>query len=148
VAILVLLRLQQAKLFKQTGRKKTWPATGTSRSTCGTNCSLLSNCRRSYRGTRWPSCLRRYSGFRIRSPESFDLPNPSSRTMALGSTQPLTEMSTRNLLRVNRGRRVTVITSSPSLNRLSRKCRKLDILQPYRPLRPVTRIALAFIFCQ
>jgi hypothetical protein len=25
-----------------------------------------------------------------------NLPNPSSRTMALGSTQPLTEMSTRN----------------------------------------------------
>jgi hypothetical protein len=29
--------------------------------------------------------------------EFFNLPNPSSRTMALGSTQPLTEMSTRNL---------------------------------------------------
>jgi hypothetical protein len=27
----------------------------------------------------------------------FNLPNPSSRTMALGSIQPLTEMSTRNL---------------------------------------------------
>jgi hypothetical protein len=27
----------------------------------------------------------------------FNLPNPSSRTMALGSTQPLTEISTRNL---------------------------------------------------
>jgi hypothetical protein len=27
----------------------------------------------------------------------FDWPNPSSRTIALGSTQPLTEMSTRNL---------------------------------------------------
>jgi hypothetical protein len=27
----------------------------------------------------------------------FNLPHPSSRTMALGSTQPLTEMSTRNL---------------------------------------------------
>jgi hypothetical protein len=27
----------------------------------------------------------------------FISPNPSSRTMALGSTQPLTEMSTRNL---------------------------------------------------
>jgi hypothetical protein len=26
-----------------------------------------------------------------------NLPNPSSRNMALGSTQPLTEMSTRNL---------------------------------------------------
>jgi hypothetical protein len=28
----------------------------------------------------------------------FNSPNPSSRTVALGSTQPLTEMSTRNLL--------------------------------------------------
>jgi hypothetical protein len=27
----------------------------------------------------------------------FNLPNPSSRTMALGSTQPLTEINTRNL---------------------------------------------------
>jgi hypothetical protein len=27
----------------------------------------------------------------------FNLPNPSSRAMALGTTQPLTEMSTRNL---------------------------------------------------
>jgi hypothetical protein len=27
----------------------------------------------------------------------FSQPNPSSHTMALGSTQPLTEMSTRNL---------------------------------------------------
>jgi hypothetical protein len=29
--------------------------------------------------------------------EFINLPNPSSGTMALGSTQPLTEMSTRNL---------------------------------------------------
>jgi hypothetical protein len=29
--------------------------------------------------------------------EFFNLPNPSRRTMALGSTQPITEMSTRNL---------------------------------------------------
>jgi hypothetical protein len=34
----------------------------------------------------------------------FNLPNPSSCTMALGSTQPLTEMSIRNLLG---GQRVT-----------------------------------------
>jgi hypothetical protein len=27
----------------------------------------------------------------------FNVPNPSSRTMALGSTQPVTEMSIRNL---------------------------------------------------
>jgi hypothetical protein len=35
----------------------------------------------------------------VRVPDEVDflnLPNPSSRTMALGSTQPLTEMSTRN----------------------------------------------------
>jgi hypothetical protein len=38
---------------------------------------------------------------RVRFPNEvsrfFTLPNPSSRTMALGSTQPLTEMSTRNV---------------------------------------------------
>jgi hypothetical protein len=33
---------------------------------------------------------------RVRFPMLLDF-NPSSRTMALGSTQPLTEMSTRNL---------------------------------------------------
>jgi hypothetical protein len=36
----------------------------------------------------------------------FNLPNSSSRTMALGSTQPLTEMSTRNLLGGKNGRLV------------------------------------------
>jgi hypothetical protein len=35
--------------------------------------------------------------FAMRLLDFFNLPNPSSRTMALGSTQPLTEMSTRNL---------------------------------------------------
>jgi hypothetical protein len=37
---------------------------------------------------------------RLRVPDEvdfFNLPNTSSRTMALGSIQPLTEMSTRNL---------------------------------------------------
>jgi hypothetical protein len=33
----------------------------------------------------------------MRSLDFFNLPNPSSRTVALGSTQPLTEMSTRNI---------------------------------------------------
>jgi hypothetical protein len=35
--------------------------------------------------------------FQMRSLIFFKLPNTSSRTTALGSTQPLTEMSTRNL---------------------------------------------------
>jgi hypothetical protein len=35
--------------------------------------------------------------FPMKSLEFFDLSNPSSRTMAMGLTQPLTEMSTKNL---------------------------------------------------
>jgi hypothetical protein len=48
----------------------------------------------------------------------FNLPNPSSRTMALGSTQPLTKMSTRNLP-VKGGRRVGLTTLPPSVSRMS-----------------------------
>jgi hypothetical protein len=35
--------------------------------------------------------------FPVRSLDVFNSPNPSSHTMALGSTQPLREISTRNL---------------------------------------------------
>jgi hypothetical protein len=35
--------------------------------------------------------------FPMRSSDFFKSPNPSSHNIALGSTQPLTEMSTRNL---------------------------------------------------
>jgi hypothetical protein len=37
--------------------------------------------------------------FPMRSLDIFNLPNPSSRTMTLGSTQPPTEMNTMNILR-------------------------------------------------
>jgi hypothetical protein len=57
--------------------------------------------------------------------------------MTLESTQPLTEMSTRNLLRVKGGLRV---------RRLYRKYRSLDVSQFYGPSWPVTGIGLALPF--
>ena len=44
----------------------------------------------------------------------FHLHNPSGRTMALGLTQPLTEMSTRNVLGGKGGRCVGLTTLPPS----------------------------------
>jgi hypothetical protein len=57
-----------------------------------------------YWGTRYRSWLRHYAT-RLKVAgsipddviEIFNCPNPSSRTMALGWTQPLSEMNTRNL---------------------------------------------------
>jgi hypothetical protein len=61
--------------------------------------------------------------------------------MVPGSTQPLTEMSTRNLLGVQGGRPARKADVTAICEGLE-KCKSLDVSQPYGPQRPVTGIAL------
>jgi hypothetical protein len=81
----------------------------------------------------------------LRFPISLDvsnLPNPSSHTTTLGSTQPLTEISTRNLPGGKSGQHIMLRNSLPSVSWLSRKSRSLNVWQPYGPPWPVTEITL------
>jgi hypothetical protein len=80
---------------------------------------------RQYRGTRWRSWLRHYAiSWKVALSISdevigfFNRPNPYSRTMAVGWTQPLTETSTRNLPGVKGSQRVRLTTSPPVLIKL------------------------------
>jgi hypothetical protein len=57
----------------------------------------------------------------------FNIPNPSSPTMDLGLTQPLTEISTMSIPGIKGGRNIRLTTSLPPVSRLSRKCRGLSI---------------------
>jgi hypothetical protein len=71
----------------------------------------------------------------------FNWHTPSSRTVALGSTQPLTEMSKWSLLGLKGSWWIRLSSLPPSESCLE-KCGSLDGSQPYGPPRHVTGIAL------
>jgi hypothetical protein len=72
----------------------------------------------------------------------FNLPNPSSRTLALGSTQPLTEMNTNNLPGGKGGRLARKADNLTTICELTvyRKYGSLDVSQTYGPSQPLTGI--------
>jgi hypothetical protein len=80
--------------------------------------------------------------------ECFYLPNHSNRTMILGFTQPLTQMSTRNLRGESEDRpaRKADILTTLSVSRLFRNMGASFVSQPYGSPLPVKKIFFAWIF--
>jgi hypothetical protein len=72
----------------------------------------------------------------------FNWPNPSSRTMTLGSTQPITKMSTRNLSCGAKGGRRVRLEGLGKLKKPLSVCQSGAVLSPYVSLFQVPRCLL------
>jgi hypothetical protein len=84
----------------------------------------------------------------MRSLEFFNRPNPSSRTLALESTQRLIEMSTTNLYGA-KGRPVHKADNLTAIcEPLVYKMLKPRVSQPYGPLQLVTGITNLLLNCR
>jgi hypothetical protein len=76
----------------------------------------------------------------------FNSPNPFSPTMALGSTQPPTEISTRKLtgIKLRPLHKAENFTAVYCMSRLSRKIGNLDASQSYGSPWSITEVPLPF----
>jgi hypothetical protein len=71
----------------------------------------------------------------------FNWPNPFSRNIELGISPSLTDEYQDSSCGVNRSRSVRLLTSPPTMSRLSDTCWSLYVSQHYRHLRSVIEIA-------
>ena len=110
--------------------------------------------KRSRGGTRWRSWLRHCATsqkFAGSIPDGvigiFHWHNPTGRTMALGSTQPLTEMSTRNEYFLGgKGGQCLGLTILPPFHvPIVLKSGSLNLLEPSGPVQACNGIALPFL---
>jgi hypothetical protein len=83
--------------------------------------------------------------FPMRSLHIFNWPNPSGRTVALGSTQPQQKWVPGVLLGAKGCRLIEPTTSPPTLSQLSLRCGSLDVSQPFGPSWPIIGIVLHFL---